>query len=462
MKILGIVISDGIGYRNFIYSTYMENAFLYKRIIIFSFLPKTIFGTLPENIKIIECYALHEKFITWFFRKIKEVAHLKHYEKDNFGIHDNYRSNYSTANNVRGISVRLIYFITKWLHSEFWINFFYNLQLLTLQNNQSTKAFEKYISEEKVDVLFFTHQRPPFIAPAILAAKKRKIPFGTFIFSWDNLASKGRMAGNFHCFLVWSDLMKEELLRFYPQTKPEQIHVVGTPQFEPYVMPQYAMTKEAFYKRFNLDKDLKTICFSCGDISTSKNDELYISTLADFILTQSIEPVNFIVRTSPAEDPKRFDVLKHKYPWIVWNYPKWFLSRETHSEIWTQRVPHREDVMDLRALTEYSDLNINMLSTMSLDFMIFDKPVINPVFGNSTNGLYDDSRFLRYEHIRHLVELNASKIVINSEELKEAITTYLSSPEVDRGNRKAFVALEIGKPLNKTGKRIAEIVNTWE
>jgi hypothetical protein len=44
-------------------------------------------------------------------------------------------------------------------------------------------------------------------------------------------------------------------------------------------------------------------------------------------------------------------------------------------------------------VTWVSDLNINMLSTMSLDFIQFDKPVINTVFGSATNGLYDDQRF---------------------------------------------------------------------
>jgi len=42
----------------------------------------------------------------------------------------------------------------------------------------------------------------------VLAAKKSNILNATFIFSWDNLASKGRMAATFDHYLVWSNSMQ--------------------------------------------------------------------------------------------------------------------------------------------------------------------------------------------------------------------------------------------------------------
>jgi hypothetical protein len=86
--------------------------------------------------------------------------------------------------------------------------------------------------------------------------------------------------------------------------KEGNIQVVGT-QFEPYVLERYQVTKAEFVEKFSLDDTLKTICFSC--ISTSKNDELYIETIMDAIVAKKkIRNINFMVRTSPAEDPIRF------------------------------------------------------------------------------------------------------------------------------------------------------------
>lgn len=255
--------------------------------------------------------------------------------------------------------------------------------------------------------------------------------------------------------------MKSELLQFYTAIQSQQIDVVGTPQFEPYVLDRYKSTKEKFNQRFALNSSLKTICFSCGDVSTSKNDELYIDTIAKAIEDKKINEVNFLVRISPAEDGSRFKELTEKYSFIKWNFPKWVLARKGHQEEWSQRVPNVEDVVDLRSILEFSDLNINMLSTMSLDFMCFEKPVINPVFGSLTNGLYNDQKFLDYEHIRNVLDSKSTKIVKKENDLINAINLYLQNPELDAAERSILVKMQVSKPLENTGKRIAETLLKW-
>jgi hypothetical protein len=462
MKKIGIVITDGVGFRNFILSDFLQEAENeFDEVIILSCLPAKVFEGLSGKTKIIELSVFQEKFITWFFRKAKEVAHLQLHKKSNFGIQDNLNSNHSKAKNPRGYATRFIFKWTNTFHTENWIQLYNRCQKRTFKNNPITKDYISILQKEKFDLLFVTHQRPPFIAPLLYAAEKMKVKTAAFIFSWDNLASKNRMAGNFDYYLVWSGLMKKEFIQFYSKSAPETIEIVGTPQFEPYVLDRYKTTKEEFYRKFGLDSTKKTICFSCGDISTSRNDELYIETIAKAISNHSVENVNLVVRTSPAEDPIRFAPIIEKYAFIKWNFPKWNLSREGHQEEWSQRVPSIEDVQDLRALIEFSDVNINMLSTMSLDFMQFDKPVINTVFGNKNNGLYDDQRFLDYAHIVNVVNSHATRIVKNEPELISSINDYLSNPKADSENRKQFNQLQVGKSLEGTSKRIAERLKAW-
>ncbi|GEC77386.1 hypothetical protein [Flavobacterium aquatile] len=462
MKKLGVVITDGVGFRNFILSDFLVEAErTFDEVVILSCLPKEVYSGYVTNSRIIELEVFEETFSTWFFRKAKEVAHLQLHKKDNFGIQDNLRANDSKSKTTRGYATRLIFKLTSVFHSEKWIQLFNFWQQKTFRNNPIVVNYKTILENEKFDLLFFTHQRPPFIAPLAYQAEQLKIKTASFIFSWDNLASKGRMAANFDYYLVWSDLMKTELQQFYTSVKKERIQVVGTPQFEPYVLDRYKVSKEEFLLKFNLDGSLKTICFSCGDISTSKNDELYIEAIANALLEEKIQNVNLIVRTSPAEDPIRFASFVERFSFIKWNYPKWDLSREGHQEVWSQRIPSVEDVKDLRSLLEFSDLNINMLSTMSLDFIQFDKPVINTVFGNTENGLYNDQRFLNYAHIENVVKSSATKIVKNQEELIAAINLYLENPNLDSQNRKQLLQLQVSKSLPNTGKRIAETLVKW-
>lgn len=462
MKKLGIVVTDGVGFRNFIMSDFLAEAEkTFDEVVILSCLPKEVYSEFIINSKIIELNVFEENFKTWFFRKAKEVAHLQLHKNNNFGIQDNLHSNDSKHKTSRGYATRFIFKLTALFHSEKWIQRFNSWQQKSFKNNSIAFDYKGILEKENIDLLFFTHQRPPFIAPLVYQAEQLKIKTASFIFSWDNLASKGRMAANFDYYLVWSDLMKTELQQFYTSVKKENIEVVGTPQFEPYVLERYKVSKEDFVRKFNLDPFLKTICFSCGDIATSKNDELYIETIATAMQQKQIPNVNLLIRTSPAEDPIRFKEFIHKFPFVKWNYPKWNLSRNGHQEAWSQRIPSVEDVKDLRSLLAFSDLNINMLSTMSLDFIQFDKPVINTVFGNPENKLYNDQRFLNYTHIVNVVNSNATKIVKNKQELITAINAYLENSNLDLLNREQLLQLQISKPLPHTGKRIAEVLLKW-
>ena len=459
-KKLGLVITDGVGYRNFILSDFIKEASgRFYQIVIYSALPKEVYSLEGfNNIYVKELPVFTEPFLTWFYRKTKEVAHLR-LHNDFFGINDNHKANQPVGRTNRAVATKFIYKVTEKFHSEGFIKNIEKRQINSVAKHSVSEACIMFLKEDNPDLLFFTHQRPPYIIPLIYAARKLNIRTCSFIFSWDNLSSKGRMAANFNSFLVWSALMKKDMNYFYPLTKTQKVEVVGTPQFEPYIMPESELDVESFYQRFELDDKKKTICYSCGDISTSRKDGLYIEVIARAMEEEKFNKnINFIVRTSPAEEPKRFETLRRKFPFIKWNFPKWSLSRSDHPEAWSQRVPFREDIKDLRMILQYSDIGINMCSTMSLDFMLFDKPVINPVFGNENNGLYNDQRFLEFDHYKNLVIGGAVAIARNEEELIKEINFSLNNPEARIIEQRRMISLQIGKPLEGTSKRIADVL----
>ena len=457
MKKLGIVITDGVGFRNFIMSDFIaESIDQFDSVTVYSGLPISAYEAVSQSgitIKELDVYV--ESKPVWFFRKWKELAHLQK-NQSFYGMKDNLETGYPKNNSPRALLVKLIYFFTGLIHTDSSILLAERLQFLFFSKNKITQSYLKLLKEDQPTHLFFTHQRPPFLAPFLYAAQQLKIPTSTFIFSWDNLASKGRMLGAFDYFLVWSNLMQSELLYFYPMVEKEKVKVVGTPQFEPYVMPKYKSTAEEFYTKFGLDANLKTICYSCADVSIGQNDPIVIRAIANAIRNNAIKTkVQLLVRTSPAEDDSRFRTIREEFPEIIWNVPKWILTRENHAESWSQRVPSDEDIKDLRSLLEYVDLNINMCSTMSLDFMLFEKPVITTVFGNPENGLYNDQRFLNFGHFKKVVDSQSVAIAKNEIELINHINQALSNPKQRTAERKAMIDLQVSEPLEGTSTRIA-------
>ncbi|OXA92223.1 CDP-glycerol glycerophosphotransferase family protein [Flavobacterium hercynium] len=461
MKKLGIVITDGVGFRNFVMSDFLSEATKeFDEIIVYSGLPESCYQNFNNSkLQIKELTVFNEGKITWAFRKWKEIGHLQKH-KDFYGMNDNLVSGYPKGNTIRSLFIKSIYAFTKLLHTNSSILLAEKFQFLSFSRKKVTREYLEILKEDKPSHLFFTHQRPPYLAPFLYAAIQLKIPTSTFVFSWDNLASKGRMLGTFDYFLVWSKLMKEELLYFYPNVKSDEVKVVGTPQFEPYVLDKYKTTKENFITKFGLDPSKKIICYSCADVSIGPNDPIAIKAIAHAMRNKEIkEQTQLLVRTSPAEDDSRFRAILEEFPEIIWNVPKWVLTRENHQESWSQRIPSEEDIKDLRSLLENADLSVNMCSTMSLDFMLFDKPVINTVFGNLENGLYNDQRFLNYVHYKKVIDGNSVMIAKNSRELIEQINETFDNPEERTKERKAMIDLQIGQSLEGTSKRIAQVLS---
>ena len=457
MKNLGVVITDGVGFRNFILSDFIKEANNnFDSVIIFSCLPKKVYADLNIACKVVELAVFEETFKTWFFRKIKEVTHLQLFAKNNFGIFDNLNQSKSKEVSPRGIAIRSMHIWSKFIKSENWILRYNKWQQLTFKTNPLTAQYQNLLKEYKISMLFFTHQRPPFIAPLIYAAEVLKIKTSTFIFSWDNLASKGRMAGNFNYYYVWSHLMKMELLHFYKSVEKENVVVVGTPQFEAYTNDNFGYSREQFEEKFKVSKHQKVIFFTCNDAS-SKNDIIYLEILANFILENKLtEEVAVIVRTSPVEDASRFKFLADKFSFLIWNFPDWNISRTDHQESWSQRVPSVTDLNDLKSLLNYCDICVNVLSTITMDAYIFDKPVINPVFGNEANGMFDDQKFLKYAHLAKLVYSQSSDIVKTETEFLDAMITILNHKEDKNNLRAQFLELQISESLEGTSKRIAQ------
>lgn len=458
VKKLGLVIVDGVGYRNFVLSEFcIKASSAFEELTIYSGLPAEVFSEyVSDTCQVIELPVFKEGKLTWFYRKLKEVAHMQKHKKQFFGIAMNLEKNRATTYSMRSWLTRFAFIWTSFFHSEKNINYFYKKQKNSFSRNTVSMEYYQLLKETKPDVLFFTHQRPPYLAPLDAMAKKLNIKTCSFIFSWDNLPSKGRMAAPFDSYVVWSDLMKEELQYFYPETKNTEISVVGTPQFEPYVLAEYFAEKSSFESRFDIDSNLKTICYSCGDVSTSKNDVLYVEVIAKAIEEGKIELVNFIVRTSPAEDGSRFSPIKEQYSNIIWNFPQWTLIRENHPEPWSQRVPESEDLRTLRSLLMYCDLNVNMCSTMGLDFMLFEKPVVNPVFGTETNDLYNDGKYLKYGHYERVVASGSVTVPGDEVALINEINFSLKNPLARLEEQNALLELQIGKPFEGASQRIID------
>ena len=306
-------------------------------------------------------------------------------------------------------------------------------------------------------VLFCSHQRPVTIVAPVLAARSLGIPTVTFIFSWDNLTSKGRIAAPFDHYLVWSAHMRDELLRYYPDVRAEQVHVVGTPQFDPYADDTALWSREEFCARVGADPSRPIICYSGGDAGTCPEDPKHVGVLMDLVRSGRIRHApQVLVRPAPVDDGSRFADVRRAHPELLWAQPHWVHARPGD---WSRVLPLPEDIEFLANLTHHADLNVNLASTMTIDFALRDRPVVNVAFDVSDPPPFAKplwEYYYTFEHYRRVVELGAARFARSPAELADHVNAYLDDPSLEREARRRLVELQVGAPVGSAGACVVE------
>ncbi|MBL0738891.1 UDP-glycosyltransferase [Flavobacterium sp. GN10] len=284
------------------------------------------------------------------------------------------------------------------------------------------------LQEEKPHFVFCTNQRPVLAIAPILAAKELNIPTGTFIFSWDNLP-KATMVIETDYYFVWSEHMKEELLKYYPYILENQIFVVGTPQFESHFNPDDIIDRIKFFNDHNLDLSKKYICYSGDDFTTCPDDPKYLSDVADGVRRlneQNNHLLGIIFRRCPVDFSTRYDeVLERNEDLIVPIDPIW----KKNGTEWNTILPTQEDVKLLTNTIFHTEMVVNLGSSMVFDYACFKKPCAFLKYDvpNKIDMNWSVSKIYNYVHFRSMPDQNAVIWLNSADEITDKIRNGLNT-----------------------------------
>jgi hypothetical protein len=370
-KKIFILLPDGVGLKNFAFTNFydfgIQNGF---DLVFWNITPFDLAKLGYQEIKI-ENAKSHP--LSNFYKIAQSQIELnQNIKKSNDTIYNAYRFPYS----IKTFKIFLKKYVVETL--IFFNNSERGLERIrkkiaiyeskTLYFHMCLEVLEK----EKPDLVFCTNQRVMLAIAPLLAAKQIGIPTATFIFSWDNLPKATKVIESDYYF-VWSELMKKQLLKYYPYIKEPQIQITGTPQFETHYEKKILLSKEVFFKNYNLDQNKEYICFSGDDITTSPNDPTYLNDLANAIqkLNETGLQLGIIFRRCPVDFSDRYDETLKKHADIIKIInPQW----EKIADSWSAILPTKEDLI-LQMNTIYHSVGVvNLGSSMVFDFAAFDKP----------------------------------------------------------------------------------------
>lgn len=454
MKKIAILAPNGWGIKNFLLNDFLEVLFSKSKVYVFT--------PLAKNEKFLEFFKdlnvkfekLNIKIFSNFKRHFFDFLIYSQYFRKPTYLNQSYLKLYPISKKAAFLK-NLKVFFAKYFGKYISIDFQRFLEKFFLGFDEEVKRIKEIYKREKIDLVFSTIPLISYFEhPYLFAAKELKIKTACIITSWDNLASKGRLPIKFDHYFVWNNLMKKELMEWYPFIKEEQVTVSGAPQFDYYFKKEFILEKSEFYKKIGAKLENSIILWAAASQNQYPNEVFIFENFYNALKKQAwVKNVQIVLRAHPIGGLERFKGIIEKYKDVIGmetnkDDPKYLFN-------WK---PSLEDVIYLVNILNYSSIVINHCSTMTLDACAFDKPVINLAYDLEKDSPLEKYvvNCYKYDHYTCVLDYNAVKIVYSQEELLDAVKEYLENPKKDQEGRLNLLNLQISNKKGNSSQIIAE------
>jgi hypothetical protein len=249
----------------------------------------------------------------------------------------------------------------------------------------------------------------------------------TSILSFDNITKRGWIPVPYDHYMVWNKYNYQEALSVYPAAaKPVNTKVVGAAQFDFYFNDKYLLPKAEWQKQKGLPAgDRKIILYAGGPKSLFPNEPQYLKHILEAIDEDKIKGNPIVLfRCHPV------DVIE-RWKNYTGSHPNLYLE-----DSWTGKENlqlaniSNETITSLCSTLAYTDVHINLCSTMTVDGCAFRKPQIGPAYDdvNPTKahllrGMYQQ------DHFKPILKTNGLRLATSKEEMISSINEALQKPE---------------------------------
>lgn len=448
-----VILPRGETFRNFLYTGAFDELAREAEVTALSVIPSPAFEQLLRERfhRVIPLQSVSDRWPVRITREILEMAHARQLwsaaQRERWFWRDEEANTASRWLKRTGRKLACYPFANQagldlLSHAEHWGSW-----LL-----RPTDEYRRLLDEVKPALVFnASHVHSQNAAHAMHAARRMKIPTATFLFSWDNLTSQGRIMPPCDHYLVWNDAIREQLLSIYPAIAPSHVYVTGTPQFDTHFREQFHWTREEFCARVGADPARPIVLYSTGMANHMPGEPLIVERIAAMLREMTeFGPPQLLLRVYPKDTSGRFEDLKRRLPGLLapevpWE-PNWL-------------TPKLDDAYLLANSLRHAATGVNIASTVSLELCMFDKPVIN--VGYNPPGMdirpIDFTRYYHFDHYKPIVESGAIAVARDEDEMKQMIANALRNPGERTPQRAALLHSFFGDSLDgQSSSRVAQ------
>lgn len=338
-----------------------------------------------------------------------------------------------------------------------WYRYFLRWIYAQIPDDYARDLFDRY----SPDLLFAPSMFSFEDGRLLRMAKRRNIRTVTTSKSWDVLTNKAFTRVIADTILVQNKSIRDIALRFGDYA-PESVIIVGFVQFDYVRDTELLISRDAFFKSIGADPTRKLILYSTsGDWKNPYDDEV-VEGIHAAIEHGKLEGAQILARFHPKYPSK---IEKLDLPHLIKDRPCQTsgaeasidgVTNEVYSFTWT-----RDDWAHLANSLFHSDVTVNTMSTITLDAVSFDKPVVLIAHdGNDRAFPYWQALRRTYDetHYRDIINSGCARVGNTMHETVQAIRDYLADSQRDSDPRERLRKEYLFGVDGKAGARIAAAI----
>ncbi|HEX9733118.1 MAG TPA: hypothetical protein VGG06_14160, partial [Thermoanaerobaculia bacterium] len=256
-------------------------------------------------------------------------------------------------------------------------------------------------------------------------------------------------------YLVWTEGIRRELLGLYPHVGAARVHAVGTPQFDFHFKEAFQLSLEELCRRIGLDPSRPFVLYTAGISNHFFEEHRHVELVARLLGEMDLPArPQLVVRTYvKGTSPEMRALAERGLPDTVFPPVAWDERFQT---------PRYEDLAVYTSLLKHTALGVNAASTVSLELMVFDKPIVNLDFdppGADLPWCLGYGRHIRFDHFRPVAASGATMVARSADDMARMLRRGLTDPAADAPARRRFLDSMFGDLLDGgAGRRVAELL----
>jgi len=244
-----------------------------------------------------------------------------------------------------------------------------------------SNQLEEVLKEYRVEHLLATGYASAFAKSSFVTANKLSLKTWYLVNSWKDLYINNFLPFDFlNGIFVWSEQMKRDYLYHMPYLDKNKIHVSGNPTFDVLKGSEPAHSRSHYAKKYGIPERADWILYTMMPPGLI-NDEIETVKFVANDLLKHYTPQEkvIIVRKNPNHSTDEFANMTLPLNTVIAEH---YCTFDRDNDMIIQSPEGEQEWIDL---LHHCAINLSVPSTVTLEFLTLNKPVINIGFGPDGN-----------------------------------------------------------------------------